>query len=231
MLSSMLNSHPAVLCHHELYNPGDIYYALELRGSDFSLAADLQQRDAQPLDFLARVWQHNQAMACVGFKMTHKQNLCVFDAVLADPGIKKIVLRRNNVVKTHVSKLVAEQNGVWEDYGSAGADKAANGECQVMVDWSALQQDIAFNRAFYQEIETRLAQSKQTCLKLEYEHLTAQDSQRDVLAYLGLDYRPLTTPSRKQNPTDLRQRVSNYRQLLALCDDPGLRGLFTSRSA
>lgn len=37
MLCAILDWHPAVLCHHELFNPTGIYYALPLRDGDFSL--------------------------------------------------------------------------------------------------------------------------------------------------------------------------------------------------
>jgi hypothetical protein len=225
MLSSMLNSHPSILCHHELYNPGGIYYALPLRGTEFTLAASIQERDQYPLDFLTRIWSRDLAMPCVGFKMTHKQNPQVFDTLLNDPAIKKIILQRNNQVKVHVSKLIAEQNGIWEDYGQQTRDNST----QVKVDLSRLQQDIAFNRNFYQEITTRLEQSKQRYLKLEYENLTRQDTQQRLFQYLQLDTHVLTTPSRKQNPTDLKHKISNFSTLLTQCQDDELLTQLTDK--
>ena len=37
MLCTLLGSHPDVLCHHELFNPTGVYYALELRDTPFDL--------------------------------------------------------------------------------------------------------------------------------------------------------------------------------------------------
>ena len=37
MLCTLLDSHPAILCHHELFNPRGIFYALGLRGAGFAL--------------------------------------------------------------------------------------------------------------------------------------------------------------------------------------------------
>jgi len=225
MLCSMLNSHHSVLCHHELYNPADIFYALQLRNSDFKLADNMQQRDRQPLSFLARVWRSNQSTPCVGFKMTHKQNPQVFEALLADTGVKKIVLRRNNAVKVHVSKLLAEQNGIWEDYGlSAPAERN-----QVAVNLLNLQKDMAYNQAFYQEITTGLNQSKQNHIVVEYEKLTTQDTQTTILDFLRLQHQTLTTSSRKQNSTDLRKLVSNFSTLFEQCQDKGLRAQLLDR--
>ena len=225
MLCSMLNSHHSILCHHELYNPADIFYALQLRDTDFKLAANRKKRDRQPLSFLARVWRYNQSMSCVGFKMTHKQNPQVFDALLADTNIKKIVLKRNNAVKVHVSKLIAEQNGIWEDYGQHAHTK----HNQVEVDLSSLQADIAFNQAFYQEITTRLNQSKQKHIVVEYEKLTTEDTQMAILDFLKLQHQTLTSKSRKQNPSDLRELVSNFSILFEQCQDKSLKAQMTDR--
>jgi len=223
MLSSMLNSHPAVLCHHELFNPDGIYYALNLRDTDFSLANSIQERDQYPLDFLVKVWTHHQAMPCVGFKMTHKQNLVIFEHALTNPDIKKIVLRRNNQAKVHVSKLIAQQDGIWESYGQQHQPK----EIQVEVSLAQLQQDVAFNHEFYQHIITRLEQTSQDYLELEYENLTQQATQQTLLQFLQLRFQPLTTPSNKQNPTDLRHVISNFSTLLAQCQDQALYNQLT----
>ncbi|MBL4660702.1 MAG: hypothetical protein JKY19_10120 [Alcanivoracaceae bacterium] len=225
MLCSMLNSHHSILCHHELYNPADIFYALQLRDSDFKLAVNMEQRDRQPLSFLARVWRYNQSKSCVGFKMTHKQNPQVFDALLADTSIKKIVLKRNNTVKVHVSKLIAEQNGIWEDYGQHAPTK----HNQVEVDLSSLQADVAFNLAFYQEIIISLNQSKQNYIVVEYEKLTTQLTQNTILDFLKLQHQALTTMSCKQNSTDLRQLVSNFSTLFEQCQDKSLKAQLTDR--
>jgi LPS sulfotransferase NodH len=214
MLSSMLNSHPQILCHHELFNPERIRYALQLRNSDFKLADCIEERNADPLGFLAKAWACDLGMPCTGFKMTHRQNQLIFDTVLADAQVKKIVLKRNNAVKVHVSRLIAEQNDVWEEYGKAQPKKVN----QVAVDLDELQRDIDFNQAYYQQIDDVLSQSKQDYLMVEYESLNQLDTQQQLLNYLQLDFQPLTTPSVKQAPTDLRQRIVNFDRLLAECE-------------
>jgi len=101
ILSNILNSHPSVLCHGELFNPGGIYYSplffdiCSGRNKDIRLASGLQQRNAQPLRFLNRVWQYNNSMPCVGFELIYQQNDTVFNTLLNDTDIKKIVLLYN----------------------------------------------------------------------------------------------------------------------------------------
>ena len=228
MLCSMLDSHPDILCHHELFNPGGIFYALPLRDCDQQAEQEMllrmQERDRDPLTFLAKqVWQRHGEESVVGFKMTYQQNLEVFQAVLAAPEIQKIVLRRNNAVKSYVSKLVAEQSGVWEDYGQAKAHE----HLQLELNLEHLQQDLAFNQRYYAEIETYLRDTRQAYLQVEYEALMDSACQRKILDFLACSYLPLETRSRKQNPSDLRQRVKNYGQILAQCQDPEILAQLT----
>ena len=218
MLCCLLNSHPEILCHHELYNPQDIYYALNLRHTGFKLASCIRQRDEQPLKFLEKIWACNNHSKNVGFKMTHKQNLLVFNTLLNDRSIKKIVLLRNNKVKMHVSKLIAEQNGIWENYGQEPTNNI-----QVNIDLLDLQKDIFLNKVFYNEINKTLTQSNQTYLQVEYEKLQQSDTQNAILDYLQLPHKTLTSTSKKQNSVDLRQLISNFSSLLNQCKTETLK--------
>jgi LPS sulfotransferase NodH len=50
-LCSLLNSHPDVLCHHELFNPSGVFYALGHRDGALDLGTP-EERDRRPLAFL-----------------------------------------------------------------------------------------------------------------------------------------------------------------------------------
>ena len=47
MLCRMLDSHPAILCHHEIYNPKGIRLAVTLRETDFTLGT-MAERERDP---------------------------------------------------------------------------------------------------------------------------------------------------------------------------------------
>src|SRR5438445_713979 len=102
MLCTILDSHPLILCHHEVFNPDGIFYALDLRDGSFG-PGSMEERDRDPLGFLARLWETDLGHPCIGFKMTHRQNEPVFQNVVHDREVKKILLRRQNRVKTYVS--------------------------------------------------------------------------------------------------------------------------------
>lgn len=237
LLCSLLHSHPDILCHHELYNPNGVYYALPLRNGEFSFSGALDklaQRDADPLAFLDRVWQTNLDHSQVGFKMTLRQNESVFEKVLHDPQVKKIVLRRRNTVKTYVSKLIAENDGIWEDwdtdrqYSAVSTSTTPEQTMQqvkrqaVTVDWRLLSQDIQSNQQFYQTIYDTLSETKQTACQVDYETLMDSSTQRRLLEFLGVSDQSLSTLTRKQNSSDLRDLIVNYDQLLEQCDSDEL---------
>lgn len=239
MLCSLLGSHPDILCHHELFNPAGMYYALPLRNTQFQLARSTLERDQDPLGFLDTVWQTPLAHACVGFKMTYQQNPTVFSAVLAAPDIKKIILRRENAVKSYVSKIVAEHCGIWESYLDAPVDEMVASDSgahqpprqsglpakdlQFEIALDQLQHDIAFNARYYGHIESVLRDTQQDFLQVHYEELQEKATQAALLRYLSCIYRPLSAQSRKQNPPDLRQRVKNFDQLLLQCKNENIR--------
>ena len=211
MLSSLLHDHPNILCHHELYNPNGIFYALDLRNTDFSFNnMDIKSRDKYPLDFLNKIWKHPLGYTHVGFKMTHFQNVTVLDKVLRDKNILKIVLRRNNKIATHVSKLIAEQRNIWEDYGE---QPAKSPELKVEVKIENLQQDIESNNSYYDTVERILYSTGQSPFYINYKSLNKSIVQRQLLSYLGCKYVPLEAKSRKQNPESLDKLISNYESL------------------
>jgi LPS sulfotransferase NodH len=207
LLCALLNSHPEILCHHEVFNPRGIFYALDLRNGALDLGTPAE-RDADPFGFLARLWQIPGDAGCVGFKMTRGQSEEILNKVLGDPTIKKIIVRRRNRVKTLVSELVAAATDQWELYSAA--DRIACPTVSLNLDH--LLQHVAENDSFYDAIYRTLESENQPHLTLEYESLCSRPEQLRALHFLGVaavDHR-LTAISVKQTPTDLRKVVCNF---------------------
>jgi LPS sulfotransferase NodH len=212
LLCTLLNSHPDILCHHEVYNPSGIFYALDRRDGSLLLGT-VEEREEDPLGFLLRLWSATLGHTCVGFKMTRGQNELVLENVLRDPGVRKIVLHRRNRIKTYVSTLVAERLGQWEVYREADLVEPRP---KVELNVSDLRTHIAANEAYYAQINTVMRSSGQTGLEIAYEELARPAEHSRLLAFLGVIGRsvPLVGRSVKQNPTDLRQLVANYDEVL-----------------
>lgn len=206
LLCTLLHSHPDVLCHHEIFNPEDIFVAQPLRDTSFSLGC-ISERNLNPLDFLQQVWKNDLGHKQVGFKMTHYQQREVFNAVCADTEVHKIVLRRKQTLKTYVSQLIAQQTGIWEDYRKNTTREKPK---PVEVNYQQLKAAINFNLVFYHDLNLRIRGSK---TELYYEDLFERNTQKHLLNNLGLKVRPLTATSQQQNPYTVRELISNLKPL------------------
>ena len=226
MLCTLVGSHPDVLCHHELFNPRGVFYALELRDGSFDLGG-IEERDRDPLAFLERAWAADLGHPHVGFKMTHRQNEAVLEAVVHERAIRKIVLRRENRVRTFVSQRISEELDQWEVYREADLFPERP---RVSVDPDDLRASIAENEAYYGELEEALEATGQPFLGVSYERLVEGDQHARVLEFLGVPdparaAGSLRIRSVRQNPASLRELVANYDELehalagTALADD------------
>jgi len=206
LLCTLLQSHPDILCHHELFNPSDMFYALPLRETDFELGS-MSFRDQNPNAFLQQIWEQNLNHRAVGFKMTHRQHLDAFRTVCADKSIHKIVLKRQSQLKTYVSRLIAEDCGIWEDYQRIAP---SNETRQVYVDYQQLKNAIAFNDHYYQRLENQI---EGPCIHVNYEQLSEIETQKALLEHLKMPLKPLFASSRQQNKHPVAQLISNADEL------------------
>lgn len=215
-MCTLLNSHPEILCHHEIFNPQGIFFALNHRDGSLDLGS-MAQRDSDPLRFLDRVWDCSLGYPCVGFKFTRGQNPIVLENVLADSSVKKLLLRRQNRIRTLVSELLAAQTGVWEAYAH---DELVSESLQVHVDIDTLKSHVVTNERFYADIYAALASSGQNYLELVYEKLFVPNEQQRALHFLGFyDEKPkLKAASIRQNSRKLQEVITNFAELDALLE-------------
>ena len=54
-LAAMLDSHPEIICHHEIFNPGGVHRSLSYKNSDLSFGT-VEERDRDPWSFLHRIY-------------------------------------------------------------------------------------------------------------------------------------------------------------------------------
>lgn len=211
LLCTLLNSHPDVLCHHEIFNPRGIFYALDRRDGSISLGS-LDERDRDPLGFLERVWRWPGGYPFVGFKMTRGQCDAVLESVIEDRGVRKILLRRRNRLKTFVSEVIALETDQWEAY-EPGALTVKPPKISIAVD--QLRAHAQLNDDFYRRIARALENSGQTGLEVFYENVLSQAEQADILRFLGVAPvgSGLQPSSLKQNPLDLRCVIENFSEL------------------
>ena len=211
-LCSLLNSHPQILCHHGLFNPGGVHTALDHRPDDLGLGT-IEERDLAPAAFLARVWQRDAGKRAVGFKFNSGEHAGAAELVLKDPRVLKVLLLRRNRIKTYVSERIADENGLWESYAGSHLTSAR----KVRVETPDLLRHVERNERYYAGLEALLRATGQQWLVTHYESLhpeRADGAAARIVASLGLGRVPrLTAGSFKRNPDDLRALIANFEEL------------------
>ena len=213
-LCTLLDSHPDILCHHELFNPRGIHYSLRCRDGRLAHLGSFEERNWCPAEFLERCWRESLGHAVVGFKLNRGQNQGIFRRVLSDSAVRKIVLTRANGVKAFVSELIAERTGLWESYpGMPVSAKAV----KVKVDYEDMLRRIDENRRYLGELLEPLKSSGQEYLRTVYEDLAFDAERHRILRYLGVTpcVERLRTVTRKLNSTNLRDHVENFDEIEA----------------
>lgn len=206
-LCTLLDSHPAILCHHEIFNPEGVHAALSIRDRDLGFGT-VAERDRDPLTVLDRVWQLSLGHTAVGFKLNRGQDAAVLREVLADAAVRKLIIRRANRVRTYVSERLAEITGAWESYGEA---KTRTSYPSVWVDPAQLRGHVALNRRYYDEIEHALAASHQDACHVLYEELNKPQVRRQILDFLGVSPEiALRSGTHKQNDAPLDVLIENF---------------------
>lgn len=212
MLCTVLNSHPEILCHHEIFNPHVVGYARHLQGGPFHLGT-IEERERDPVEFLGRVWRAYLGRPCVGFKLCWRQNETIFRAVLEDAGLKKIVLGRRNRLRAFVSLVRARLTGEWVVYRGAELRAA---DVKVEISPRAFAEHVAFNDAYYSEIEQALMAPGQSSLVMDYEDLFSTAERARLLGFLGVSAEE--APKLEEHTLRLTSRrlpelVSNFAEL------------------
>lgn len=223
LLCTLLNSHPDLLCHHEVFNPQGVFTALDYPDPALQ-STPLERRDGDPLGFLERVWASGNHSRGVGFKWTRGQNQTVLQHVVGEAEVKKIVLRRKNRVKTFVSERIAQQTQQWEVYRQ---DELVLPRPQIVIDPEDLLHHVDLNQRFYSELMVQL-QAGQPYLAIDYEDLFDHQVQQNLLNFLDVSALHCSeAQSVKQNPRDLREIVANFDQLLRELVDVELKAELT----
>ena len=202
-LEANLNAFSGITCHGEAFNPHFIGYPKTTN----ILGIDQAARDADP-GVLLRAIKHDPA-AMGGFRYFHDHDPRVLDLVLDDPNCAKIVLTRNPV-ESYVSWKIAQETGQWK-LTDVKARKAA----QVTFDADEFEAHLGALQSFQLKLLNRLQTSGQSAFYVAYEDLQSVEVMNGLATYLGVPemLEELDKNLKKQNPSPLSDKVSNFEQM------------------
>lgn len=121
LLSETLNSHPAIVCHGEIFHPTPTYH-IKISQEEMAPEDLLSLRESDTQKFVELVYNRPDAET-VGFKMWRSQNPEYCDALLNDESVAKIIYERNNVLAKFSSIRLAKETGVWNIRSGASRPK------------------------------------------------------------------------------------------------------------
>lgn len=212
-LCGALNSHPEILCHHEIFHGDKIY------GDDHLNLGTVEQRDQNAQKFINHIWQQNMGYTAVGFKLLWGQNPKAFKIATRDKDIKKILLLRRNKIKSYVSHLIAKNTGIWSQRNTDfETRKKENKQTSVNVELDSLYRYIENVDQYYDNLQKKISNSKQPFLKIFYEDIlgnNSEDAKTKILKFIGVFENPqyLQTKTKKQNANELCNLISNFTEL------------------
>jgi LPS sulfotransferase NodH len=202
-LEANLNAFEGIKCHGEAFNPHFIGYPK----TNEILGIDQVARDADPGALLRAIRDEPSAMG--GFRYFHDHDPRVLDLVLDEPTCAKIILTRNPV-ESYISWKIAQATGQWK-LTDVKARKAA----QAQFDATEFETHLEALQAFQLLLMTRLQKSGQTAFYVAYEDLQSVEVMNGIAAYLGVPemLEELDRNLKKQNPSALSEKVSNFAQM------------------
>lgn len=209
LLGEMLDSHPQILCHMEIFNPKSTY----LSRKPHLRIGTKEERDRDPWWFLKKVFEVTDGCRVVGFKLMPDHNNPVLLALLLNRRVRKIVLHRPNVLQTYVSTCIALQTQHWA-VRATDATAGQRAPVKVDIDARAFKRYARKVRIFYAIIAALERLTFQRFFHVNYTQLSQDQTGAALLQFLGVDAQgSLQKPLRKQNVSSLEQKVGNYDEL------------------
>ena len=204
-LESNLNAIPGITCHGEAFNP----YFIGGEGKTDLLGVTLTQRNADPARLLAAMRDATAGLA--GFRYFHDHDPRVFDLVVDDPAVAKIILTRNQL-ESYISWKIAKESDQWwlanTKHLKSVRPRFELSEFKARLD--ALQ-------SYQKTLLNRLQISGQTAYYIDYDDVLDLKVLGGLAAFLGIEGRlaDLVFKFKKQNPEPLLDKVANPEEMVA----------------
>jgi len=157
----------------------------------------------------------------VGFKLFYYHPLdsednSIWDILKNDRDIKIIHLLRENLLRIHISRMIAGKTDEWI---SKNDNKRSVDSKRVEIDVDSLLLDIETTVNYIKK--TREDFNKHDMIEVTYENLVKNNKVvlETILNFIEVPTLELNTPLKKQNPEQLEQLISNYQEVKEKLDN------------
>ena len=198
-LESNLNAIAGVKCLGEAFNP----YFLGGDGKSELLSVTLEQRNANPAMLLRVMRDKTEGIG--GFRYFHDHDPRVFDLVVDDPGVAKIILTRNQL-ESYISWKIAQESDQWW-LANTKHLKTVRPTFDI-EEFKARMDEL---QAFQLRLVNRLQVSGQAAYYIDYDDVLDLKVINGLAAFLGVEAKlnDLVFKFKKQNPEPIAEKVAN----------------------
>jgi hypothetical protein len=198
LLVSLLDSHPDIRCHSELFgrNPPSEGFALSGFDDPRAYLEDLADRSSE---------------SAFGFKLPLSSIRAHPESVKTLDGVGVIRLTRENVVAQHVSGILAFKafgKGRWRQ--QTGAE--TYGETRHRPDPKKFLHGLEELEEGERQVDRLVARNP--TIALTYERLTSEPID-DVQRFVGVEPRPLSSPYRRLRTAPMSDVIENWDEIVA----------------
>ncbi len=203
-LAALLDSHPRILCHDELFN---YHRPLWSRRTPEPIAFDRDRRQGDPLGWLEDVLSTTARAApeagAIGFKLQITDRPRVLEYVLLESEMKLVLVTRANRLAQYASDRSAVRTGRYTSSDPLFAEAVP----------------LAFDRNdFLRYVERQalatglvrdLVRDPARLFVIEYQEVGTAAANAALLAFLGQEGAPLDAPDERLGPPVIRERFAD----------------------
>ena len=196
----MLNRHPQVLCHYEIANPSAVLGPMWNQQR-----LTLEQRGADPNRFVADAFSAPEGKTAVGFKIFFGDSQPIVDQIMADSGVAKIFISRDNLLAAFSSQEIALATNKW---GARTAEDLENVQVEFVV--QRFEHYREYSTDSYLMMKDLVAHRGNQILNISYMRLHDPIQKAEIFRFIGLSQpKDAGFDSLKQNGSDIMNRFSN----------------------
>lgn len=241
MLRTLLESHPALVCQTEVFNSDDPALPFPLATPGKDILEQWVYRDFDPaiksVGFVLQAYHPWGLKAFPGIRENPSWG-DIWDLLEAMPGLRVIHLWRENLLRRHLSHVMARQTGTWHNWDpgrvaaithlhtpQAGAVIPGD-RPRVILDPDLLRVDFEEVEQLHRAVVRRFGSGQY--LALSYEQL-CRDSEGQgarLLEFLELPAQPLAAAVSRLENRPLPDSIQNFPALRALFADTRWAGFF-----
>lgn len=209
-LEANLNAIEGVKCHGEAFNP----YFIGGENKQEMLGVDIETRNADPARLLRAMRSQTEGMS--GFRYFHDHDPRVFDLVVDDPQVAKVILTRNHL-ESYISWKIAMESDQWWLANTKHLKTV-----RPRYDQAEFEARLEALQGFQRRLLHRLQVTGQTAYYIDYDDILDLDVLNGLAGFLGVPARlkALDFKFKKQNPEPIAEKVSNPAEMSA-----GLAGM------